>query len=447
MAEFSVTALTYFIGEGLSREESKAAVKDFFKGLKVGTQLILQAEPTNIHDENAVAVYMMMDGEMKQIGYVKGTRCLEVKTLLNEDDQCDAIVLGNDGKKTMFIDIPNAPETVITINKKERVLPRIPLEEVLKMDFTKEEKTLQVVAPRLLKIKPTAENIPTLIELATCYLPLSAQSICFIDGVWRDHILTILKAACKLEVAPELKQQLEDLRGRLEGIEADQTRTSDHPKLKVMESQLEKLKVMSEAEDGLFVNFEIHIATSGRSVKEELSQLKNWFLSLPHLYLRDYNNHDRLSERLFYQHVSRKELYEVYAAMLLIERYAQIEEETATDFTDIKNYVGKVGDLLAADWTEKMYDALWDSVLALPAVKAIAKKVGKQKDTSFNRNLIAHILHTMMKKGVFGPSVTNQAMAEALEGNKDHSVRASIGESMKDKVMKTSIEKLIAEKK
>ena len=426
MAEFSVTALTYFIGEGLSREESKAAVKDFFKGLKVGTQLILQAEPTNIHDENAVAVYMMMDGEMKQIGYVKGTRCLEVKTLLNEDDQCDAIVLGNDGKKTMFIDIPNAPETVITINKKERVLPRIPLEEVLKMDFTKEEKTLQVVAPRLLKIKPTAENIPTLIELATCYLPLSAQSICFIDGVWRDHILTILKAACKLEVAPELKQQLEDLRGRLEGIEADQTRTSDHPKLKVMESQLEKLKVMSEAEDGLFVNFEIHI---------------------PHLYLRDYNNHDRLSERLFYQHVSRKELYEVYAAMLLIERYAQVEEETATDFTDIKNYVGKVGVLLAADWTEKMYDALWDSVLALPAVKAIAKKVGKQKDTSFNRNLIAHILHTMMKKGVFGPSVTNQAMAEALEGNKDHSVRASIGESMKDKVMKTSIEKLIAEKK
>jgi hypothetical protein len=214
-----------------------------------------------------------------------------------------------------------------------------------------------------------------------------------------------------------------------------------------MESQLEKLKVMSEAEDGLFVNFEIHIAMSGRSVKEELSQLKNWFLSLPHLYLRDYNNHDRLSERLFYQHVSRKELYEVYAAMLLIERYAQVEEETATDFTDIKNYVGKVGVLLAADWTEKMYDALWDSVLALPAVKAIAKKVGKQKDTSFNRNLIAHILHTMMKKGVFGPSVTNQAMAEALEGNKDHSVRASIGESMKDKVMKTSIEKLIAEKK
>ena len=88
MAEFEVTGLTYHIGAGLSKEEAKAAVREFFKGLKVGTPLILQAEPSNLHDENAIAVYM---NYTRHIGYVTGTSCLEVKTLLDEDGQCGAV--------------------------------------------------------------------------------------------------------------------------------------------------------------------------------------------------------------------------------------------------------------------------------------------------------------------------------------------------------------------
>ena len=444
MAEFEVTGLTYHIGAGLSKEEAKAAVREFFKGLKVGTPLILQAEPSNLHDENAIAVYM---NYTRHIGYVKGTSCLEVKPLLDENGQCDAVVLGNDGSKTMFIDIPNAPETVAVSCKRERVLPQVPLGEVLKMDFTEEEKTLQVVAIQLLKLKPAAEDVAALIELTRLYLPLSALSICYDDCLWRDHILKNLRAACRLEVGPELKQQLKELYEQLKAVEADQTRTSDRPKLKLMEAQLDKLKELSEAEDGLFANFEYHIASSGHSVKDELAKLEGWFKAMPHLKMRNYQQHDALSECLAYQRVSRKELYEVYAAILILERYTRESDTGISDFADIKEYVCRAKGLLAADWTEEKYNDLWNCVLSLPAVKAKAKQIGKQQNTTFNRNLIAHILHVMLNKGVFAVGTSNQAMAEALEGTKDHSVRTAVGETLQDKAMKGSIEKLIVEKK
>jgi hypothetical protein len=248
-------------------------------------------------------------------------------------------------------------------------------------------------------------------------------------------------------VAPEQKHQLEELNEQLRAIEADQTRTSDRPKLKLMEAQLDKLRELSEAEDGLFANFEYHIASSGNSLKEELAKLEGWFKAMPHLKMRNYQQHDALSECLGYQRVSRKELYEIYAAILILERYTRGIDTGTQDFADIKVYVSRVKGLLAADWSEEKYNDLWDCVLSLPAVKAKAKQTGKQQNTTFNRNLIAHILHVMLNKGVFAVGTSNQAMAEALEGTKDHSVRTAIGETMEDKAMKGSIEKLIAEKK
>ena len=210
-----------------------------------------------------------------------------------------------------------------------------------------------------------------------------------------------------------------------------------------MDVQLEKLKGLSEAEDGVFMNFEYHIATSGNSVKDELSKLEAWFKAMPHLKMRNYEQHDALSECLGYQRVSRKELYEVYAAILLLERYACESGEVQNDFKDIKSYVDRVKPLLSAEWTEEDYEKLWDAVLALPAVNGIIKEKGKQQDTTFNRNLVANILHVMMNKGVFAIGTTNQAMAEALEGKKDHSVRAALGNTVSDRVIKGSIEKLI----
>ena len=422
MTEYEVTGITHRIGRGLPREEAKTAAHEFITALKPGTPLILMAEPSNTHDENAIAVYL---DYTKHIGYIKSSRCLELKALLDENGQCDAVVSGNDGWITMFITIPDAPESLATSIKRERALPQNPLEKELRMDFTDEEKALQVIAPRIIKTKVTEENIVAFQTMVEHYLPFATYSICYEDCIWRDQILSILRSACRLDVNAETKRRLEDLRDQLHEIEGDMTDRLCRRKLRLMEQQLQQLQGLAEAEDGLFVNFECHIA----------------------LNLRDYKIHEKLVEGLGYQRVSRKELYEVYASLLILSRYAREADAIETDFSEIKEYVGRVKDLLSADCQEKTYDELWDAILALPAVKAIAKKTGKQQNTTFNRNLIAHILHLMMNKGVFGTKTTNQAMAEALEGNKDHSVRDAVSKSMEDRVMKSSIEKLIEEKR
>ncbi|SHK60763.1 HIRAN domain-containing protein [Xylanibacter ruminicola] len=442
MTEFEVTGITYQIGRGLPREEAKAAANKFIMSLKAGTPLILVAEPNNAHDENAIAVYI---NYTQHIGYIKSTSCLEVKPLLDEDGQCNALVSGNDGNITMFITIPDVQDPPITTRTHKRVLPANPLPEVLCMDYTEQEKALQVVAPRLSKMKPTVENIPTLLTMVQSYMPLASLSLCYEDYYWRDHILRNLRSACKLNLEPELKQKLTEIRNKLSDIEGDMTRSVDHPKFKLMERQLEQLRTLAQSNDGLIAKFDKHIATSGSTVKEELKKLTDWFKSMPRLMLRDYQNHEKLAECLGYQHVSRKELYEVYAAIIIIEMYTRVSDESTDDFNDILEYTGRVKGMLAASWTTERYDALWDAILSIPAVKWQAKKVGKQQNTTFNRNLIANILHTMIDKHVFAPSASNQTICEALEGTKDHSVRSALGTALKDKALKTDIERLIEE--
>lgn len=444
MIEYEVTEITYQIGRGLPRDEAKIAANKFIMSLKTGTPLILAAEPNNAYDENAIAVY---HNYTQHIGYIKGACCLDIKPMLDDDGQCNAEVAGNDGHITMYITIPDAQDPPFSTKARKRVLPENPLPEVLCMDYTEQEKALQVVAPRLTKLKPTIENIPVLIAMAQSYLPLARLSPCYDDYYWRDHILKNLRNACKLNMQPELKQQLADIKQQLTRIEGDMTRSTDHPRFKLMEQQLAQLRTLAEGEEGLIAKFEEHIATSGRTVNGELTKLKEWFKSMPRLHLRDYQNREKLAECLGYQRVSRKELYEVYAAIILLEKYTRAYNDNSDDFSDIREYTGRVTCMLAANWTPERYAVLWDDILAMPAIKAQAKKIGKQQNTTFNRNLIANILHTMMVKHVFSTTANNQTMCETLEGTKDHSVRSALGTAIKDRVLKTNIEQLIEEKK
>ncbi len=443
MTEYAVTGISYTIAPGMPREEQKQAAHEYITALPKGTPLILQAEPDNTHDTNAIAVYA---DYTRHIGYVKSTCCLDIKPLLDENGQCDATVAGNDGWVTLYVTVSDAPETPAPITERQRVLPESPLAAVLKMPFTSEERSQCVVATRLLKLRPDKDHAAEVATVAAHYLPYASLSICYEDGYWRERILSLLRETCKLDLEEGLKRQLEELRDRLQDVEGDRTCIEEHAKRLVLEQQLERLQTLAEGENGLFADFEYHIATSGRSVKEETDLLEQWFRNMPQLQLRDWRDHERLAECLTYQRVSRKELYEVFAAILILQRFKCVEEQSGDeDFADIRAYVKKVERLLAADWSGENYEALWNKVLALPAVKAQAHNRGKQRGTTFNRNLIANMLHTMMLKGVFAAGTTNQAMAEALEGTKDHSVRDAVGRGLEDRVMKGNIVQLIYE--
>ena len=277
MTEYEVTGITYNIGCGLPREEAKVAARKFIKSLKAGTPLVLAAEPNNAFDENAIAVYY---NYVQHIGYIKSTSCLDIKPMLDEEGQCNALVSGNDDSVTLYITIPDAQEPPISTRARKRVLPENPLPEVLCMNYTEQEKALQVIAPRLSKIEPTIENIHTFIAMTQSYLPLASLSICYEDYYWRDHILKNLRSACKLNVPQEQKQILVELKNRLHDIEGDMTRVVDRPRFKLMEQQLEQLRPIANSNEGVIAKFEKHITTSGHSVNEELTKLKEWFKSM-----------------------------------------------------------------------------------------------------------------------------------------------------------------------
>lgn len=77
------------------------------------------------------------------------------------------------------------------------------------------------------------------------------------------------------------------------------------------------------------------------------------------------------------------------------------------------------------EWQDK-YLALWESILELPAVSAIIYEKGKQKNTTFNRNLVGNILHLLAEKKVLATTNATR-LAKVLEGSANASVRGSLG--------------------
>lgn len=103
---------------------------------------------------------------------------------------------------------------------------------------------------------------------------------------------------------------------------------------------------------------------------------------------------------------------------------------------NLKNYVSK-------DWKNR-YESLWKNILNLPEVEAEVYEPGKQKDTTFNRNLIANIIYIMCRKGVIAETNATK-LTVALQGDKDHPVRAKLKENPASGEVTDKILSLLAE--
>ena len=315
MAEYEVTAVRWQMGEELTLEERTQKAEDFIKSfLKPGTPIILAAEPDNPKHDDAIAVYRKYT---KRVGYIKRESCKEVKPLLNSFGQRDAVVSGNDGHVTFYVEIPDAPETVAPPVEDERKLPECPLPPGLGLHFSDEERGLQVVATQLVNLTVSADTVDTLLEMAEQYMPLSRLSLCREDDYWRDHVLKQLRKACRLKLNQPEKERLEQLCDELHQTVGDFHRAHENWQQKLFDHQLELLRQQAEGEFGLYENYE----KCGSCQADIIGSIVRWFEGMPHLELRDYENHDCLARRLSYIGVSRQELYEVYAAILLLNKY------------------------------------------------------------------------------------------------------------------------------
>ena len=361
-----MTGVRYRMGDGLTIEESTPLAEAFIKGLKVGTPVTLLADGTNPDDRNAIAVFR----EEKHVGYISKTRCEAVLPLLDDDGRCEAKVSGNDGHVTFFIEIENATEACASPMKRERQLPVFPLQRTVHLNFLPEEMSLMAFAPQLVRFS-LDEKSPTLLEDVRAYIekvekfmPLSGLSFCIEDNLWRDDVLKMLRKACRLQLPDSEKEQLNQLRIRLSEVVGDFHSCHEDVQLRIFERQLEMLKKQAEGKEGLFWQYERSL--DGEPTETE--RLTGWFKEMPDIRLYDYHDRKVLVRTLNYLRITRRELYDVYAALLLIGKYGgeedvkpqAAEEEEKNCFAPMKN----LEMLLKRDWfkvwrTNDKYTAKW----------------------------------------------------------------------------------------
>lgn len=101
--------------------------------------------------------------------------------------------------------------------------------------------------------------------------------------------------------------------------------------------------------------------------------------------------------------------------------------------TEILNYVSCIRPLVAPDKKDK-FMKMWEGILELDAVKSFVYKTGKQKETNFNRKLIANIIHHLDSRKMYAKPYKASDFAMALEGNSEKSVRGELGKFPSDYV-------------
>lgn len=111
-----------------------------------------------------------------------------------------------------------------------------------------------------------------------------------------------------------------------------------------------------------------------------------------------------------------------------ISRLGAIDKDALR--AEILRFVGYLRPYLAIDY--KDYMDLWEKILAIPEVDALVYNQGKQKGTTFNRNLVASIIYML---GHYGPdkkqSIFTNYIAKkftiALKYDPERSLRTALG--------------------
>ena len=98
---------------------------------------------------------------------------------------------------------------------------------------------------------------------------------------------------------------------------------------------------------------------------------------------------------------------------------------------EILLYVSRVRPLVAPDKKDR-FMKMWEGILELDAVRNLVYKTGKQKETNFNRSLIARILHHLESRKMYAAPYKASDFAKALEGDYSKSVRGELGKFISD---------------
>lgn len=109
--------------------------------------------------------------------------------------------------------------------------------------------------------------------------------------------------------------------------------------------------------------------------------------------------------------------------------------------SEIMQYVDNLRPFVASPWKNR-YESIWQDIMDIPEVAAAIYDPGRQKDTVFNRNLVANIIYIMYSNDVLTEKNAT-SLTKALEGNKDHAVRAQLVKEPDDREMTAKVRALL----
>ena len=327
MTEYTVTAIRYQMGDDLSAEGQKQAAIEFVAGLKIGQQVLLAAEPENPVDDKAVAVYI----NFERIGYIATEQCDEVQQYLDEHRQGRGVVERTDGHLTFFISIPDSTEKPVVIESQKRLLPESPLDDNVKLPYTREESKLQLLATKLLYMDVNEQSIQPIIDMAELYLPLAKLSICHADGYWRDKIFKkltrIKKQVTKFGLSEQDESRLDGIVHRLREVVGDMHRSSDHWPERIFDNHLNSLRTNEKIVGWFYKKYcdtyldkKSFAEADQQKLSDERTRLFSWLKNMKWSELRDYKLIQEMGFRVNYLGLSRKEIYDLFSVILLIER-------------------------------------------------------------------------------------------------------------------------------
>ncbi|MCR5066279.1 MAG: HIRAN domain-containing protein [Bacteroidales bacterium] len=346
--EYAVTGIRYHLGDDLTDEEKTAAAEQFLAELKKGQKVVLVAERDNPFDNNAIAVYM----DYKHIGYIAKEETDEVRGFLDKNGHCDAVVERSE-HVTLFITIPATLEKDITPPTRPRLLPQSPLGENVMLPFRDEERRLQMIASRMTETEVEPYNFQEIIQMAELYAPLSKLSICHEDALWRNKISKMLHriyAQSDYGLSKEDKDKVLRLYKIVNKAVGDMRRGNEHGPEEVFVDHLNRLRNDEKVNHHLYEKY-CSTFLDGKDFTEadrtlvdaEYRRLLGWLHSIKWCELRNPHNLQVMGKKVDNLGLSRRELYDLYSVLLLIEKLEEsltpsgIKEGTSTNAKTEKN--------------------------------------------------------------------------------------------------------------
>lgn len=112
-------------------------------------------------------------------------------------------------------------------------------------------------------------------------------------------------------------------------------------------------------------------------------------------------------------------------AMTIREMLKKDMIDTGNIQTQILNYVSCIRPKLKGTM-DKKYEALWNCIVEHEAFAVDLYDPGKQQCT-YNRNLVANIIHYLDRKGFYEEPYSAAAMTRALQKDDQHPIRRALG--------------------